>query len=112
MTTVSSAENIVPAGLTGGLAMTWLLGDEPRTITTKAGEKRTVVELRDPRRLSNSLVIWLDGEAEDLPKLAPGAAVSLHVQSVRGGRARGELVASVSRAVVSAALAEAGERSK
>ena len=49
--------------------LTWLLGDDPRTITTKADEKRTVVELRDPARLSQSLVIWLDGAAETLPPL-------------------------------------------
>jgi hypothetical protein len=109
---VSTDVNAIPAGLTGGVSLTWLLADEPRTITTKTGEKRTVLELRDPRRLGNSLVVWLDGEADDLPQVAPGAAVTLHVQSVRGGRARGELVASVSRAVVSAALAQAGERSK
>jgi hypothetical protein len=109
---VSTDVNAIPAGLTGGVSFTWLLADEPHTITTKAGDKRTVLELRDPRRLSSSLVVWLDGEADGLPQVAPGAAVSLHVEAVRGGRARGELVASVSRAVVSAALARAGERSK
>jgi hypothetical protein len=100
-----------PAALIGGLALTWLLGDDPRTITTKTGEKRTVIELRDPARLSQSLVIWLDGEAESLPRLATGTSVSLHVESVRSGRGRGELVATVSRQAVAAAFARAGETS-
>lgn len=100
-----------PAALVGGLTLTWLLGDDPRTITTKAGDKRTVVELRDPARLSQSLVIWLDGEAESLPKLSTGTPISLHVDSVRSGRARGELVASVARQALESAFARAREAS-
>jgi hypothetical protein len=46
----------------GGLHSAWLLADDPRTINTKDGSQRTVVELRDPRWLSQSLVIWLDGD--------------------------------------------------
>ncbi len=102
-TSVPTEATARPA-LTGGLSLTWILGDDPRTITTKEGEKRTVLELRDPRRLSNSLVIWLDGEAESLPAVAPGTPIALHVQSVRSGRARGELVAATTRGAVEKAL--------
>ena len=93
-----------PASLVGGFTLTWLLGDVPRTITTKTGEKRTVIELRDPARLSHSLAIWLDGEADALPSVATGTAISMHVAGVRSGKARGELVADVSRDGVIAAF--------
>jgi hypothetical protein len=102
--TAPTTEAAARPALSGGLSVTWILGDDPRTITTKEGEKRTVLELRDPRRLSNSLVIWLDGEAESLPTVAPGTPVAVHVQSVRSGRARGELVGSTSREAVEKAL--------
>lgn len=95
------------AATVGGLHLAWLLADDPRTITTKDGSQRTVVELRDPRRLSQSLVIWLDGEVGHLANLQPGALVQLHVESVRSGRSRGELVANVSREAVEAAFARA-----
>jgi hypothetical protein len=36
------------SSLTGGLSLTWILCDNPRTITTKTGDRRTLVELRDP----------------------------------------------------------------
>lgn len=112
MSEVPAAKTVVPAPLVGGIFLTWLLGDEPRTITTKTGDKRTVVEFRDPQRLSQSLVLWLDGEADSLPTLAPGAPVKLHVQSVRSGRARGELVGDMSHAALSASFARAaGEQS-
>jgi hypothetical protein len=91
----------------GGLHLAWLLADDPRTITTKEGAKRTVVELRDPRRLSQSLVLWLDGEVGNLAGLQPGTLVQLHVESVRSGRSRGELVGNVQRAAVEAAFAHA-----
>jgi len=110
MTVSSSSAPTGTATINGGVSFTWLLADEPRTITTKAGEKRTVLEFRDPRKLASSLVIWLDGEADSLPTVSPGLPVNLHVESVRGGRSRGELVATVSREVVSAALSLAGER--
>lgn len=105
--TTSPASAPQPTSLDGGLALTWLLGDDPRTITTKTGEKRTVIELRDPARLSQSLVIWLDGEAESLPQLRTGVPVCLHVVSVRSGRGRGELVANVSRASLISAFERA-----
>jgi hypothetical protein len=91
--------------------LTWLLGDVPRTVTTRAGEKRTIVELRDPARLSQSLVIWLDGDVAGLPDLRIGTPISLHVEAVRSGRARGELVATVSREAVVAAFSRAREAS-
>jgi hypothetical protein len=105
-------DTVARQALTGGLTVTWILGDDPRTITTKEGEKRTVLELRDPRRLSNSLVIWLDGEAESLPTIAPGTLVTVHVQSVRSGRARGELVGSTTREAVEKALDHAGSEER
>lgn len=98
-----------PAARGGGLTLTWLLGDDPRTITTKGVDKRTVIELRDAARLSQSLVIWLDGEADGLPELRTGTPVALHVESVRSGRGRGELVANVSREAIVAAFARARE---
>lgn len=92
----------------GGLHIAWLLADDVRTINTKDGAERTVVELRDPRRLSQSLVLWLDGPAGALERVAPGTLVQLHVAAVRPGRGRGELVGQVDRAAVEAAFARAG----
>jgi hypothetical protein len=91
----------------GGLHLAWLLADDPRTITTKDGAKRTVVELRDPRRLSQSLVLWLGGEVGSLAGVQPGALIQLHVEKVRAGRSRGELVGEVRREVVEAAFTHA-----
>lgn len=88
----------------GGVHIAWLLADEPRTVTTKNGE-RTVMELRDPRRLSQSLVLWLDGPAGALAEVPPGQLVQLQLESVRGGRSRGELVGNVRRESVEAAIA-------
>lgn len=100
-----------PAAL-GGLTVCWLLGDDPRAITTKNGERRTVIELRDPARLSHSMVLWLDGEADAFAGLKPGTPLALHVRSVRSGRARGELVADADRETVPAAFARTREASR
>lgn len=91
----------------GGARFAWLLGEEPRSMTTKKGERRTVLTLHDPKRLTQTLAIWLDGEADDLPVVKPRSPVVIHVESVRSGQARGELVASVSREAVVAALTRA-----
>ncbi|HEU4656363.1 MAG TPA: hypothetical protein VFR97_02505 [Capillimicrobium sp.] len=99
----------IEAAPTGGLVVAWLLGDDPKTIRTRDGQEKTIIELRDPRRLSNSIVIWLEGAAGDLSRVQPGAVIQLHVESVRSGRARGELVASVSREAVETAFARAAE---
>lgn len=96
-----------PAAVVGGLHIAWLLADDPRTITTKDGSKRTVVELRDPRRLSQSLILWLDGPAGPLVGAQPGLMVQLHVESIRAGRSRGELVGNADRSAVEAAFARA-----
>lgn len=95
----------------GGLTLTWYLADQPRTVQTKAGKEMTVLELRDPRRLANSLILWLDGPATGvLEQVPPNTLVSLHVESVRSGRARGELIGQVaSREVVEAAFLLAAE---
>lgn len=94
---------------TGGIVVAWLLGDDPKTIKTREGQEKTIVELRDPRRLSNSIVIWLDGPAGALTRAQPGSVIHLRVDGVRSGRARGELVASVSREAVESAFARALE---
>jgi len=94
----------------GGLVVSWYLGDDPKTITTKAGDVRTVVELRDPSRLSRSICIWLDGDGEALEGVRPGSVVTLHLESVRSGRGRGELVAEVKRAQVEAAFEKARQQ--
>jgi hypothetical protein len=97
----------VPRG--GVIFAGWLLGEEVRTINTKSGEEKCVVSLRDPRRLSNALVVWLDGPAGDvLSAVEPGTAISLHVPAVRAGKARGELVADTDRGAVEAAFVRAG----
>lgn len=101
----SSTSNVnVPLG---GLAVSWFLGDDPSTITTKAGDVRTVIELRDPARLSRSVAIWLDGDGKEFEGVRPGAVISLHLESVRSGRGRGELVAEVDRPQVEAAFKQA-----
>ncbi|WP_146175225.1 hypothetical protein [Paraconexibacter algicola] len=92
----------------GGFHLAWLLADDVRTIRTKDGIERTVVELRDPRRLSQSVVLWLDGPADSLASAVPGTLVQLHVDAVRPGRGRGELIGQVDRSAVEAALARAG----
>jgi hypothetical protein len=97
-----------PAAL-GGLTICWLLGEDPRAITTKNGDRRTVIELRDPVRLSNSMVLWLDGEADAFAGVQPGSAIAIHVRSVRSGRARGELVADTDRDIAAAAFARVRE---
>lgn len=99
-------------GIAGGFHLSWLLGDDPRTVTTKNGDTRTVVELRDPARLSSSLVLWLDADGEQFQGVPPNTPISLHVKSVRSGRGRGELLGDADPTAVAAAFAAArGERS-
>ena len=47
----------------------------------------TVVELRDPARLGNSIVIFLDGPAGPLEAVEPGAEVTPHLEEVRSSLA-------------------------
>lgn len=91
----------------GGARFAWELGEEPRSITTKTGERRTILTLHDPERLTHTLVIWLDGTTDGLPVVKPRSPVVIHVDGVRAGKVRGELVASVSREAVVAALTRA-----
>lgn len=92
----------------GGFFLSWVLGDTIRTVKTRDGVERTVCELRDPDRLSQSLVLWLDGPAGALERVPLGARVQLHLPAVRAGRGRGEFVAQdVSRDAVEAAFAAA-----
>ncbi len=95
-----------PANM-GGLVVQWLLADDPSSFTTKAGEVRTVIELRDPARLGKSLVIWLEGDSQPFENVPPGTYISLRLESVRSGNARGELIADVSREAVQAAFQSA-----
>lgn len=104
-----SPSNTVPAAVVGGIVFAhWVLGDDVRTINTKAGTEKTVLSLRDPRRLADSVTVWLDGPAGDLADAQPGEAVTLHVAAVRPGRERGELVADVTREAVEAAFRRKG----
>ncbi len=93
----------------GGLTITWLLADDPRTIKTKTGDVRTVIELRDPRRLSSSISIWLDGDGDAFAGVPPNTYLTLHLKSARSGKGRGELVGSVERPVVEKAFEVARE---
>jgi hypothetical protein len=104
--------NPKPHAAIGGFTSCWVLGDDPRAITTKNGDRRTVIELRDPARLSNSMVLWVDGEADAFAGVQPGTAIALHVRGVRSGRGRGELVADVDREAVIAAFARVREASR
>jgi hypothetical protein len=107
MTNKSSTSNTENPRVYGGMTIAWLLGDEPKAITTKTGDVRTVIELRDPKRLSNSITIWLDGDAKAFELVSPGVAIALHVEGLRAGKGRGELVATVERAVVEEAFRRA-----
>lgn len=104
MTNQSSTSKNPSIPQVGGLSVTWYLGDEPNTFTNKAGEVKTVVELRDPARLANSITIWLDGDGSKLAGVVPGTLVSIHLTSVRSGRGRSELVANVEPATVEEAF--------
>lgn len=104
----SSKSNInVPLG---GLVVSWYLGDDPNTITTKTGDVKTIVDLRDPTRLSRSITIWLDGDGAALEGVKPGAVITLHLESIRSGSGRNELAAEVDRPQVEAAFEVARKR--
>jgi hypothetical protein len=93
----------------GGLTVSWLLASPVRSFVSKRDDQpRTVVELRDPARLSSSLVFFLDGEPGRLASLPVNSRVTVRVDEVRSGRGRGELVGSVSRAALEEAFARAG----
>ena len=101
-----STEEQTKARPSGGLTVSWLLASPARSFTSKQTDTvKTVVELRDPRRLSNALVVFPRREEGPLAAVEPGSVVTLHVDEVRGGRNRGELVATVSRETVEAAFA-------
>ncbi|MBX6369891.1 MAG: hypothetical protein IRZ04_18060 [Rhodospirillales bacterium] len=93
----------------GGVVVNWLLAAPARTFTSKTtGEPKTVIELRDPSRLSNSLVVFLDGSAGTLGAVQPRTPIALRLDEVRAGRGRGELIGVVAREAVEAAFARAG----
>jgi hypothetical protein len=90
----------------GGVTFnSWVLAGSPREFTSKStGTAMTLVELRDPERLGNSLVLFADGPLGKLAAVRPSTPVTLRVDEVRGGRHRGELSGSVARVVLEAAL--------
>lgn len=90
----------------GGLTVNgWLLAASPREFVSKrSGEPMTIVELRDPRRLGNSVVIFLDGNAGVLASAEPSRPVTVTLDEVSGGRNRGELTGRVAREALVAAL--------
>lgn len=107
-----SSEESVKQALAGGLTVRWLLAAPVRSFDSKKdGNRRTVIELRDPTRLGNSLVVFLDGDAGELASVQPSTAVTLHVQEVRSGQNRGELVATTSREAVERAFGIKGSAS-
>jgi hypothetical protein len=102
----TSANTAMPSG--GIHIVNWILAAPIHAFTSKTTqERKTVVELRDGQCLSNSLVVFLDGEAGPLEAATPGVRVSLHLTSVRSGKSRGELIGSASREAVESALAGA-----
>lgn len=97
------------SAMRGGVTVSWLLAAPVRSFDSKRdGRRRTVVELRDPSRLGNSLVVFLDGDADKLEAVQPGALVTLHVEEVRSGQGRGELIGTASREAVERAFAAGG----
>jgi len=92
----------------GGVTFTWLLGGPVSSFVSKAtGEPKTVIELRDPARLRNSLVLFLDGEPGELERIKPHTTVTLRVDEVRKGSGRGELIGEVNREAVETAFGRA-----
>jgi hypothetical protein len=95
----------VSAGRGGVTVNGWLLSAPPREFVSKrSGQPMTLVELRDPQRLGNSLVIFLDGEAGVLSSAVPPRPVTLTLDELSGGRGRGELTGRVGREALVAAL--------
>jgi hypothetical protein len=87
----------------------WLVASPPREFAVKAtGEPMTIVELRNSRRLSDSLALFVEGPAGRLAAVEPSRVVAVHLDSVQGGRGRGELTARVDRDAIEAALGVAG----
>lgn len=90
----------------GGLHINWKLGDDPRPVNTKAGP-RTIVELRDPSRLSRSIVLWLDIAPEDLPAVKCGSYIALRLNSANPSQFPGQLTGDVDTQALIAAFASA-----
>jgi hypothetical protein len=92
----------------GGVFVAWILSQPVRSYESKKdGQPKTVVELRDPARLGNSITVFLDGEAGPLAHTSTNALVKVRFDEVRPGQGRGELVGTVERAVLEAACAKA-----
>lgn len=90
----------------GGLTIEqWVLAADPREFVSKSsGQPMTVLELRDPARLGNSVVLFLDGPVGSLAGGSPRTPITLHLEEVRSGRGRGELIGRAAREVVEKSL--------
>ena len=93
----------------GGLTLVgWLLTAPARSFVSKRDDKtRTVIELRDPMRLGNYVVLFLDGDAGSLVSAPLNTRVTVRLDEVRSGRGRGELIGSAARAAVEQAFSAA-----
>jgi hypothetical protein len=106
---MSQQQQHSPAGV-GGLVVSWVLGQPVRGyVSKKTSTPGTIVELRDPARLGNSLTVFLDGEPGALASIAPNTLVTLRLESVSAGRRYGELTGRASRVAVEAAFGAVAE---
>lgn len=89
-----------------GLSVSWLLASPIRSFNGRAdGKPRTVVELRDPQRLGNSLLLFVPGEApQEWSRIPTTMAIAVTVEEVRSGKGRGELFGTISREALAEAL--------
>ena len=89
----------------GGITVSWILAQPVRGYVAKSdGQPRTIIELRDPARLGNSITLVCDGEVGKLESVPAHKVITLQLDEVRGGRSRGELVGSASREAIEHAL--------
>jgi hypothetical protein len=83
----------------------WLVAAPPRDFTSKkSGALLTIVELRNPQNLGNSVVFFADGAVGRLASVPAGQVVSVPADEVAGGRNRGELTGRITRPALEAAL--------
>lgn len=96
--------------LAGGITITWILGRKVHSyVGKKDGKTRTIVELRDPACLGNSITLFLDGDSGALESVKVHTSITLRLDELRAGNSPGALTGSVAREVVEAAFAEASK---
>lgn len=91
----------------GGLYIEWIVSRPIRPFTRKRdGSIGSIIELRDPAMLGNSVTIFADGEPGALEKVPVHTLVKLRLDEVSGGSngRRGELTGSAERSVIDAAF--------